>query len=164
LMRGNEGGSCTAAFNRGLKEGARGRWSVTANGLDGGGGGGVDPRPEVGDDPDLRAPPVGERCKKKRRGARDGPAGRQAGPGGPAYACALRKRRPAAWAGLWAEEEKKKKRRGEPAGSQGKKGEGGREKDFLFLKILFKFIFQTFKLQSNKNHAFESGCTITYYF
>jgi hypothetical protein len=62
---------------------------------------------------------------RKRKGgeARDGLAGRQDGPGGPACACALGKRRPAAWAGLRAEEEKKKSGPGE-VGRKGERGEG----------------------------------------
>jgi hypothetical protein len=44
----------------------------------------------------------------------------------------------------------------------GLKEEKGREREgegkgfFFLLNFLFKFIFQTFKLQSNKIHAFES--------
>jgi hypothetical protein len=46
---------------------------VTAGGHD---GGGADPRPEVGDDPDLWAPPVSGWPKKKRRRGAVGPAGK----------------------------------------------------------------------------------------
>jgi hypothetical protein len=80
-----------------LKEGARGRWPVTAGGLD---GGAADPRPEVGDDPDLRAPPVGGWSKKERREAAVGP-GEEEELGRPA---ARTREMPSARAGLWAAE------------------------------------------------------------
>jgi hypothetical protein len=76
-----------------------------------------------------------------------GRRGRQAGPLGPS--ARAREKEKAAGLGLVHGLKKNvgpagKKREGE--------GEGGR-KGFLFflLKFLFKFIFQTFKLQSNKN-------------
>jgi hypothetical protein len=66
----------------------------------------------------------------------------------------------AGWAGLLAG--KKKKRPVGLARAEKKKG-GGREREgkrervlFFFFKISFKFIFQTFKLQSNETHAFKS--------
>jgi hypothetical protein len=90
--------------------------------------------------------------KRKGRGGRAGPAGCEIGPLGPT-ACARKKKRPLAWVacglkGCWAGG-RKKKREGE--------GEGeGNGFSFFFKKILFKFIFQTFKLQPNKIHAFKS--------
>jgi hypothetical protein len=67
LMMIQEGGvkseNCRLTAGKGRR--GAGKPAVTAGGHE---GGAVDPRLEVGGDPDLRAPPVIDRCKKKRRG------------------------------------------------------------------------------------------------
>jgi hypothetical protein len=53
---------------------------------------------------------------------------------------------------------KEKKKKGQPAwdlAGWARKGEREREEFVFFFQISFKFIFQTFKLQSNENHAFK---------
>jgi hypothetical protein len=113
----------------------------TAGGLD---GGAADPRLEVGERPDARAPPVSDRPQKKKGG---GVLGRRGCEAGPAWADGARAGKKKKAAGLgWMRAERN-------AGPAGKEKRGrGREKDFsLFFKFLFKFIFQTFKLQSNRN-------------
>jgi hypothetical protein len=55
----------------------------------------------------------------------------------------------------------KKERKGQPAwdlvGWARRKGREGEREGFVsfFFQISFKFIFQTFKLQSKENHAFK---------
>jgi hypothetical protein len=89
-------------------------------------------------------------AKRKGRGGGGGPAGLRSS---------------ANWADARARKEKKENGlwpgclRAEvgPAGEMRERERG--RKGFLFFfsfKLLFKFIFQTFKLQSNKIHAFES--------
>jgi hypothetical protein len=97
---------------------------------------------EVGDERDGRAPPVSVRRKKEKRekgGA--GPAGERIGPTW-AVARAGEKERPLAWNGCGPKIEERERERER------------RRKGFPFS---FKISFQiTFKLQSNKLHAFES--------
>jgi hypothetical protein len=98
---------------------------------------------EVEGAPDRGAPLVSLGAKRKKgRGGGAGPAG------------------VADWANLGRLRVRGKRKvlRAEagPAGEMRERGRG-EEKGFPFLlKFLFKFIFQTFKLQSNKIHAFES--------
>jgi hypothetical protein len=63
------------------------------------------------------------------------------------------------WAGLLARERKEKEGllawkglRAKRIGEREREGEKGLS---FFFQISFKFIFQTFKLQSNENHAFK---------
>jgi hypothetical protein len=87
---------------------------------------------------------------KKKRGERVGPAGEaELGQLGPAYARG--RKRSTAWDGSRAE--RKRKGRGKRNGPAGEKEREEREKvfSFSFFKILFKFVFQTFKFQSNRN-------------
>jgi hypothetical protein len=85
---------------------------------------------------------------KKKRGERVGPAGEaELGQLGPAYACG--RKRPTAWDCSRAE--RKRKGRGKRNGPAREKEREEREKVFSFFKILFKFVFQTFKFQSNRN-------------
>jgi hypothetical protein len=114
-----------------------------AGGVDGGGA--ADPRPEVGDDLDLRAPPVSGWPKKKRREGCVGPAGKADWAG---WATSARKRgregwQPREFAGCGEEE-------GKGVGPAGGKGREEREKGFLFLTLFKSIFFQTLKLQSNK--------------
>jgi hypothetical protein len=131
---------------RGLKVRGAGRRPVTAGGAR---EGARLTRLEVGDGPDGRVPPVSDWSKKKRERGGAGPAGLRSWANW--AVCVRARRRKGLWPdclrvesllGRW---EKEKERERE------------REKGFLFLlKFLFKFIFQTFNLQSNKIHAFES--------
>jgi hypothetical protein len=130
---------------RGLKVRGAGRRPVTAGGAR---EGARLTRLEVGDEPDGRAPPVSPWCKKEkgegavlcRRVAELGQLGRRA----------RVKKRKGLWPGCLRAE-------GLLGRREKRKREGEGKRVFLFLlNFLFKFIFQTFKLQSNKIHAFES--------
>jgi hypothetical protein len=111
----------------------------TAGGLDGGRG-----YPAAGGRGSLTAGPLlsAPRRKRIRGGAVLGRRWRRVGP-----------------LGRFARAGKKKKK-GQPAwdlAGWARKGERerGREEFVFFFQISFKFIFQTFKLQSNENHAFK---------
>jgi hypothetical protein len=115
-------------------------------------------RPEVGDGPDGRVPPVSGWSKKKKGRSGAGTAGGEAGPTGPVRAREKEEKKkrkgPAGLVWLRAKKRRKGERDG-PAGEKKKRGRGKRV--FLFLlNFLFKFIFQTFKLKSNRIHAFKS--------
>jgi hypothetical protein len=83
-------------------------------------------------------------AKRKGRGGGAGPAGLRswANLGRPARA--VRKKEKACWPGMVAGQKRRKGERDGPAVDKREK----REERFSFF---FKFIFQTFKLQSNKN-------------
>jgi hypothetical protein len=68
----------------------------------------------------------------------------------PAWAAGSRARERKAGGSGWFAGCGEKEREGWVGWAARKRGEGEREKVFLFKKILFKFIFQTFKLHSNK--------------
>jgi hypothetical protein len=62
----------------------------------------------------------------------------------------VKKKKKACWPGMVAGQKRRKGERDGPAVDKRER----REERFSF--FLFKFIFQTLKLQSNKIHAFES--------
>jgi hypothetical protein len=105
-------------------------------------------RLKVGDGPNSRVPPVSGRSKKKKGEGGVGPAVARSWATGLACSRGKGKRKwPAGLKACGLKEEKGRER----------ERERWRGKGFcLFFKISFKFIFQTFKLQSNKIHAFES--------
>jgi hypothetical protein len=117
------------------------RWTrpVTAGGLK---GARLTRRSKVGERPDGRAPPVGVWHEKEKGGSTLGQLG-------PAYTRG--RKRPTAWDGSRAE--RKRKGRGKRNGPAGEKEREEREKVFPFFLFIFffKFVFQTLKLQSNRN-------------
>jgi hypothetical protein len=97
----------------------------------------------VGEGPDGRAPPVSLRCKKKRERGRCW-AGGVAELGQLGRRAREERKRKGLWPGCLRAEVG-------PAGEMRERERGRKGIPFSFLKFLFKFIFQTFKLQSNKN-------------
>jgi hypothetical protein len=115
---------------------------VTADGLK---RGVAIPRLEVEGAPDRGVPPV-SLWHKRKRGARYWAGGRAKLGRCRLPARAEKGRWPGKVCGL-----KKEKREEEGNWASWKRREREERKVFSFFKILFKFVFQTFKLQSNRN-------------